>query len=146
MVRLRRLRAVVRSGVRFVMLSAIGRRKNRGFAGTVAVDHVRLIGLEPRVGWVGSMGSMELVRGAVDVDSGAWKMGLALLVGTRRSQTRRGSERQYESALSGRCARDGSVGERKVVRCPVCQGSECGKHDREYSRHQRKRREHQRQS
>ena len=50
MVRLHRLRALVRSGVRFVMHSAIDGMKKRGFAGTVAVGQVRLIGLEPGVG------------------------------------------------------------------------------------------------
>ena len=90
---------------------------------------------------------MELIRGVVYADSDVQKTGLSLLVGTRRSQKRRGSESQYESTSSGRRARDGSVGERKAVRCAVCQqGSKCGKHDREYSRYQGKRREHQRQS
>jgi hypothetical protein len=67
------------------MHSAIDGTKKRGFAGTVAVDQVRLIGLEPGVGQIGGVGSMELIRGVVDVDSGARKTGLPLLVGTRRS-------------------------------------------------------------
>ena len=98
------------------------------------------------MGLIGSVGSMEMIRGIVDVDGNARKMGLPLLVGTRRCQKCRGSESQYESTLSGRCDQDARAGEGKAARCPVRQGSECGKHDREYPGYQRKWREHQRQS
>jgi len=110
---------------------------------------MRLIGYEPGVGLIDMAVwtvCMELSRRAVDMDSNTRKMGLPLLVGTRRSQKFRGSESQYEPAVSGRRDRDVRVGEGKSARCSVYQGSECGKHDCEHPRYERKRREHQRQS
>ena len=85
-----------------VMCSAIGRMKERSFAGTVAVDQVRLIGREPGVGLIGSVDGMEVIRGVVDVDGNARKLGQPLFVGKRRCQKRRGCEGRYESPLYGR--------------------------------------------
>jgi hypothetical protein len=62
--------------------------KERSFTGTIAVDQVRLIGREPGVGLITSVDGVEVIRGVVDVDGNARKLGLPFFVGKRRCQKR----------------------------------------------------------
>ena len=127
------------------MLSAVDGTKQRSFTVAVAIDQVRLIRFKSRVGMIGSVYSIELIRRIVDMDSDARKMEQLLVIGARSNQYYRDNECQHEFAVRVRRERDARVGEGKFARYSMCQGSKCGKHDCKYSRYEGKRREHQHQ-